>query len=734
MHTLLSRFCEEFVRTVRSVLDPLDRLADVIAEAPDNVLPLQEHLVDLRHQIELLADKVAGQQAYVLIFGPLKSGKSTLMNAISASYVSEVSSLPAYPCMVFVSHGRRHEYTVTHYSGAAQVFDDAAALKDYVNAAHSELASRIRQNESAGTDFDPPHNYKSAIRRVDVKLPIPVLEPSKAVLVDTPGLYTRMKFGYDRMTRDFRNAAACAVFVVRSDNLFLDQVFVEFEKLLELFSKIFLVVNLDTRKHDLGPDGTLVPSLEQTDPARVVEAFETLTMSAPLKKAASDGRLRIHPVDLLEAASHRLGGPSKTARGNGKGTAPTQRARQDEVTGQSSGTSADEPRSGFDRFFSDLTEYLNSTDYVVSFLGDSLQRATTLLGEVQAVCESEDVQNVGRRTEQLEKECDRTGEQARTASRLAASDWKKGLDWLKDDTERVLRHLARDLDAKTSRELSQTLARWYETDDSLDRLVQRDLIPLLNRYQEELVDALSKELSERLVGGHAAIRVSDEVDRMLQDVRVDLGRVGRRAHLATSRDSLFAIPPAPLRSEEIAVRRSPIDWLLVRSRSAVRRRLFGPPEAPSRSIPAEKKALRFPEGCRAEIQRQLRNFEREFFAWTIERVHAQFLGEYCELVHKALNRELRDSKEVFEKRHERLVDELANHHRLREPLVELANETRKALQSVQSLADHYGETDLFLLTKPVLPEYPLPRNVDKGKKGEPQTESTSQDESVLPRR
>jgi ribosome biogenesis GTPase A len=38
----------------------------------------------------------------VLIFGPLKSGKSTLMNAIAAAYVSEVSSLPAYPCLVCV--------------------------------------------------------------------------------------------------------------------------------------------------------------------------------------------------------------------------------------------------------------------------------------------------------------------------------------------------------------------------------------------------------------------------------------------------------------------------------------------------------------------------------------------------------------------------------------------------------------------------------------------------------
>ena len=70
-----------------------------------------------------------------------------------------------------------------------------------------------------------------------------------------------MRFGYDRMTRDFRNAAACAIFVVKSDTLFLEQVFTEFNQLLELFSRIFLVINMDTTKRDVGPDGKLLPSL-----------------------------------------------------------------------------------------------------------------------------------------------------------------------------------------------------------------------------------------------------------------------------------------------------------------------------------------------------------------------------------------------------------------------------------------------------------------------------------------
>ncbi|MHC5065101.1 MAG: dynamin family protein, partial [Planctomycetota bacterium] len=216
MHTLLNRFCEEFVRIVRPLRNPLDMTAEAIDAAADGTPGREIHseFLDLRSQFDLLADKVAEQQAYVLIFGPLKSGKSTLMNAICASYVSEVSSLPAYPCMVFVSHSTVREYTVTDYTGKTRTFADPIALQRHVDQAHRELASRIRKAEQEQHDFDPQRHFPEAIRRVDVKVPAGDLAQSSAVLVDTPGLYSRMKFGYDRMTRDFRNAAACAVFVV----------------------------------------------------------------------------------------------------------------------------------------------------------------------------------------------------------------------------------------------------------------------------------------------------------------------------------------------------------------------------------------------------------------------------------------------------------------------------------------------------------------------------------------
>lgn len=102
-------------------------------------------LKDVHHRLESLVNKVEEQQAYLIIFGPLKSGKSTLMNAISASYVSEVTSLPAYPCIVHVKHGDQNNYQVTRYNGQKQVFDNNEELQGSISKDFEKLAERIRE-------------------------------------------------------------------------------------------------------------------------------------------------------------------------------------------------------------------------------------------------------------------------------------------------------------------------------------------------------------------------------------------------------------------------------------------------------------------------------------------------------------------------------------------------------------------------------------------------------------
>ncbi len=174
MRTQLSHFCEQFVTTVRPVLEPLDRALATLEQESESETPghgLRSGLTELGTQLRLMSDKVEKQRAYVLIFGPLKSGKSTLMNAIASSYVSEVSSLPAYPSLVFVSHGDKPEFVVTSYDGETKTYKDTTALGKRIDDEHDELALNIRSAENAGEMFDPEHNFPQAIQRIDGKVP-----------------------------------------------------------------------------------------------------------------------------------------------------------------------------------------------------------------------------------------------------------------------------------------------------------------------------------------------------------------------------------------------------------------------------------------------------------------------------------------------------------------------------------------------------------------------------------
>ncbi|MFM1873290.1 MAG: hypothetical protein RL398_2712, partial [Planctomycetota bacterium] len=97
MRNQLGSYCQNFDDTLRPVLGELSSALLAIDKANERAeehAPVGRHLrgrlVELQHQVRALCDKVKDQHAYVLIFGPLKSGKSTLMNAIAAAYVSEV--------------------------------------------------------------------------------------------------------------------------------------------------------------------------------------------------------------------------------------------------------------------------------------------------------------------------------------------------------------------------------------------------------------------------------------------------------------------------------------------------------------------------------------------------------------------------------------------------------------------------------------------------------------------
>ena len=694
MRTLLSQFCEAFDTTVRPLLTPISEANAALTEAKEDLgIPeVRAELLDLQHRIQGLVDKVAEQQAYVLLFGPLKSGKSTLMNALAGTYVSEVSSLPAYPCMVYLSHAEERVFYVSRYSGEMERFTDPSALYGHVNGAHEELAAKLRESEAAEIEFDPSRHYQDAIRKVDVRLPAGDLAQSGAVLVDTPGLYSRMKFGYDRMTKEFRDSASCAIFVVKSDNLFLEQVFEEFEDLLELFSRIFLVVNLDTTKSDLSPDGTLVPSLEQEDPLRIIDAFENLAMSAPLKRAADDGRLKIYPVDLLRAASHRLSESSDESP-----AAP--------VRGQ----------ANFDAFLEDLTEYLNSTDYLVAFLGDSLRRASGLLEDLEEACEDPSIAALRDHADALDAQRQEQQRRRHAIHRLGAFDWRSAFRELDEKLAPSIRERAQISSQATEKELDRLVDQWFLSDASFESLINDDLVPRLTRFETELTGFVAETLEDEVLPGTAGLLLPSNIGADLHSAEIDLGELGLESLGAMSKDAALGHVTAPVAVERVPVKRSVIDWLLFRSQAKCRERLFGDAANPAARIPVDRKTRRLGEDARRAIRRELDLFKSRFFMETIQRAHRHLVSRYADSAVDAMAERLEAREESIGLRLQELVDALMERRKVLSHIATLQARAGEVRGGVDELTAAYGQTEPDKLIQPAPSGgLPAPPQIEEG--------------------
>jgi hypothetical protein len=682
MRTLLTQFCEQFEAIARPLLEPLQKAVDALAAAPFD-LPARRILPGLRdvsHQFDSLVEKVAGQHSYVLIFGPLKSGKSTLMNAVAAAYVSEVTCLPAYPCMVYVTHKEQRELKVTRYDGQSVIYTDPAALRKSLARAHAELAEKIRARGDGEETFDPSVHFPEAIRRVDVGVSAGQLWRSGAVLVDTPGLYARMRFGYDRMTREFRNAAACAVFVVKTDNLFLEQVFEEFGRLLDLFSRVFLVVNLDSTKRDLLTDGTTSPSLEKDDPSKVVETFEKLSMDAPLRAAYLEGKLKIYPVDLLRAASKRL-----AAAGAGKDVSPA---------------SKDPEIADFERFRDDLTTYLNSNEYPRAFLGDSLKQGESLLRESALLTDMGPVREMAGRVKALQGERDQA---KKTADRVATTeriDWKAAYAGLRTRLGDTVRDRVAEIRTKTADAVGGVLDRWFASDRGLAALLDEDVGGLFGSSLKEAGPVVTAALRDAAATG-AGAKLPFETKTSLADLGVDLDALARRALDRVNPLAGVKLDRPTVDLDGIPVRRGLLDFLLLRGAGRVRRDVFGRKDAPAATIPAAVKAKRLAGPGREALRHALVGQLDAFFPKAVEGMLDRALETFAPAVVGAVTPAIAERKADAT---EALADA---EHRLTEvagvvtSLQRLKQAMDDGVGAVAALTKKHAETDPALLNRPI---------------------------------
>lgn len=672
MRTLLSQFCDEFGAVVHPLLDPLAKSSESLA-ALDASSPIRKLLPGLRdrtHQLRSLSTKVEEQQAYVLIFGPLKSGKSTLMNAIAASYVSEVTTMPAYPCMVFVQHAPQRSYKLSRYDGQVDELHDAAALRMALNRAHAELVARIRQIEETGADFDPATHFPQAIRRLDICVPAEALKDSGTVIVDTPGLYSRMKFGYDRMTREFRDTATCAIFVVKTDNLFLEQVFDEFHELLELFSKIFLVVNLDTTKRDLRPDGSLVPSLESEDPIRLIEAFENLSMSGSLKQAREEGRLKIYPADLMHAASRRL-----SEHFDDSPTVEVEDGRQ----------------ATFDGFLGDLKDYLDSDEYLVAFLGDSLRQAENLVTGLRRLLADDAVTEMEKRIRELEAARAEAQQRASSIEQLLGFEWGDRFQEVQTDLEAASAEEEDHLKQKTENKLDDAIEEWFQETSSLKSLVEGDLGNVLRDLQAEIVATQMAALRRRIHRAPSGLALPEGLADQAQACGVDLTAVGKEAVDLIDGGAAIEHAEIPLQKAAIPVKKGFWDWILFRGVDKVRVRVLG--TKGEHRLTRSVKQKRIGSVGQTYMKAEAADTAVDFLGRSMPRLAEWLTQSYAHFGVKLVVERLEAAATLAAAELERATIELEKVAALSASLRALNEELGEAESGLESLSDQYASTD-----------------------------------------
>ncbi len=593
MKTGISSFCEACSEALSALPAALESAAAELVTHGSEGTTLAAPLAatnDLRARVRSLTDKLASQQAYLLIFGPLKSGKSTLMNALSGAYVSEVTSLPGYPCLVYVQHAEKKRISVTRYNGRESLSTNSDVLRGVLADSHLALAAQIRIAEQRQVPFDPTSDFPEAIRRIDVKLPVPSLEKSSTVLVDTPGLYSKMNFGYDTLTREFRNSAACAVFVVKTDNLFLEQVFEEFNQLLALFSRIFLVINVDTSKRDLQANGELRPSAESLDPDQIVEAFTTLSMTGPLRQAYEQNRVRIHALDLMNAASERI------LAGGEKAAEPTDTSKR------------------FEAFTQDLTEYLNSNDYTQEFMRDSVRQARLLCGETLEVAGGREIKAVFAHHDEIGARIAELEAKMAAAERLLCLDWESTFQKAKTESANSGRVFSETEATALAEEMCQALDRWFGSGDSLRVLEEQLWAPLLVHSALTISNGLRSRIFSLLSTAFGGVDPMPNMVNDLQRVGLSLSHIAAGL-LATLHES-ESIDPYLLKidPDKLPIRRTFADLLLFRSSTKIRRQLFG--NAKTMPIDQRDKANRLSNKARLVLLQMIHEDVQPRFART----------------------------------------------------------------------------------------------------------------------
>lgn len=179
---------------------------------------------NLKESLRALKGRLRHPEVRLLILGPLKSGKSTLMNVICEHpSISQVNPLPAYPCRVEVRDIDRdmnlhpiEKENCTFYKQSQPT--KSMPLEEGLVALNKLLDDFIQRPGEIESRFD------KVVQKINL-LPSNDMPPENryTVLVDSPGLFFSNKTYSMDVEKEYAEADV-VIFVVRQEQLFFESV------------------------------------------------------------------------------------------------------------------------------------------------------------------------------------------------------------------------------------------------------------------------------------------------------------------------------------------------------------------------------------------------------------------------------------------------------------------------------------------------------------------------------
>lgn len=333
-------------------------------------------------------------------------------------------------------------------------------------------------------------------------------------------------------------------------------------------------------------------------------------MSAALRKASQEGRLKIYPIDLLNAASRHLQtGSADKQDAVLKESESEEQAEMDDSqvkAGEASDVPTQEEMSvqplkserpnDFGAFLEDLTEYLNSSDYLFDLMNDSFRQGDDLRDEMSRHCSDDSVVRFREQQRRLQAEAEEVDQQLLAVSKLARFDWEEAFEDTHADARREASRFAEEIREELQKSLLAGIDDWFETTDCLADLFGKTWQRQMEDLQKQIGEKTAALVRNTLDTNSGGARPSPEFVIALDRVHLSLHDVYRQSIQSFSASATPAGECAiQLDAESIPVNRTFWDRILFRSQAKVRRRLLGTNNA-NALAPQKKRKRLLPEG------------------------------------------------------------------------------------------------------------------------------------------